>query len=710
MKKVVSALFLVLSLAAFSQEIKVAHALIDELYEEENFSMVLKINEGYFSVKEIFLVISESQSDKEQRYEMEMNDKTASVSVPFNILPKSDFYYYFEVTRKDNELFIFPKLPADRLKNKVTRKKEDVYKKNDAILLSPSSETNLTAEDFLFAVYIEGKAGELNLIVDGEDVTEKCMVGKKLLTYNPGRIFQPRRYRFDVINDGILLKTYYFNFASSALFKSLFNGKLSAYSGYESRIDSYYRGSLLLSLYGGLSSFYYKLNAVLGNTSEKSKNMLEDYYAAVGFYSQSVEAGIIKPFCENCFDNGIPYLGVKASASIWNLRFSFGIGSLNDKIYALNSEKSKTTTQLSAKFKSRVWDSEIKVKRFADDSLAENELYKNDDIVLSHSHKLSLFDEKAVLTYSGGFASLRRFVPDSTKSNLSGWNIEFNDSLFAAYSQRISGRIFSRYLNMFLQFSDVSDNFEAFYLLPSESGRRILSFKFDSPLFMDRLILGADANLSYEKDSLSLNLRTPEKRSMDFFMLFSQKNLPIVSITYMDKLWNNMTNDLQSFNQRMYGFRSVISGDFFIFNAKTRLALMMDQLNYKLTEDDSNNFSTGSFVLDASSGIYRDLYTGFTISGRETKGNAKDITSNRYCIKTWYNNLFNLLSPEFSLSAEFNDDTTSFAKSRYVAGSGMLLSLKMFSFKMFLSETFFFNSSDVKSNYLSVSGSFHYSF
>ncbi|MDD3804174.1 MAG: hypothetical protein PHW02_07320 [bacterium] len=708
MKKTLFAILSLSALLLFSQEIKTTYAVIDELYENENFSMVLKINEGAFMVKEVYLILTDSDL-KEKRFKMDLSDKIASVSVDSKLLPEKDFTYFFEVARKDNEIVLFPKLLSERFKNKVIRKKQEIFKKTEAILLSPADETNLIPKDFLFAVYIDGKAKNINLIVDGEDVTDKCIVGKNLLTYNPGRIFQPRKYRFDVINDGALLQTYYFNFASSGFLKSLFRGSISIYSKYDGRNSSSPLASALLSFYGGVSSFEYKTRVSAGNSSELSVGGIEDFYSCVKLASQSIEAGIIRPASLNSFESHLSYMGLKARVALWKFFFTFGTGDIYDRLYAVKDEKEGRIADMSFGITTSSWKSLLNFKRSAD--ISRGDYYTDfDNAVISHSHSLFLFREALRASYSGGLISTRSSLFTEKDNIVSKVNLNLDDSLLLTYSQRVNAALLLKYLTAEISLSDISEKFNSGVQFFPNAGGRNISLKLKSPLFDGKITLGGDADCFFEKSSLSYDYMNPQRKNIDFYAVFSQMNMPLVSLNYTDREWSNMTADSFFFKQRMYGFSSAISGDFFVGNAKTTATLLIEQMNWKLTPNDSNNFSSGSVSIDVNSNLFSSFYAGISASGRIKKSAEGGAESNRFKGRFYWKNLFDLLTPELSFTAELTDDTNSLFNAKYLPSASVIASFGNLNVKASVSEIIMVRESEENRRHLVASGNIFFFF
>jgi hypothetical protein len=709
MKRILLIALLFYAVAIGGQEIKVSYSMIDELYQDENFSMIVKISGGYFTVKEIYLVTSSLQGTDEKRFKMEVENKTASISVPFTMVPKQDFYYYFEIVRKDNEILYFPKLPLERVKNKVIHKKEEKYKPVASVLLSPLSDVNLTPEDFLFAVYIDGKAGELKLIVDGEDVTDKCIAGEKILTYNPGRIFQPRKYRFDVIHNGILLQTYYFNFASSGFIKSLFKGALYSLCSYDKFEDSAFLGDARLHLFGGVSSFYYDADISAGNMLEGGKNYIERYSISLGLNRQRINAGMISLCRKNAFLMENSITGVSFSSNAGSFGFNFAYGFLNDRIINNLSPYEKEAGLLSILFNSEYYYSEISLCRFSDYGDSLTNLNPNDDVLMSHRQTLKLLSEKIIFDYEGGMISSKHHLFEKNFNVFSGMDSIFSSELLSTYSQIFKGSLFLRNFNMNIELSDMTDNFRGFYLNNSYSGKNGILVNAEAPVLSERLVFGTALSFSFLKTDSSF-LEEMNSRNLDFFISFREEKMPCISLTYIDRLWGNNIDDTVDFNQRLYGFQSNISGEIFILNIKTKASLLLEQLNYKLTSNDSNNYSVGGVNLEIISNIISDLNLSLRVNSHLTRSLDNSLKSDQYGIKLDYANLFSFITPEVSGAFQFDTDSSSTELKRICLSGGVKILFGEFQWVTSLSDNVLYLPDSFNSNYMSLKSNLRYDF
>lgn len=684
MKRILFLAMLLTASVLFSQDIRVDYAVIDELFEDENLSMVLRIYEGAFAVKEAKMVLAEIQSGEESFYKMEVSGNIASVSVDSKSLPKTDFYYYFEVTKKNNEVMLFPKIPSERLRNKVSLRKQEEYRKTEAVLLSPSAE-GFMPENFLFAAYVNGKVSQLRLIVDGEDVTEKCIVGERMITYNPGRIFQPRKYRFDVINDGAILQTYYFDFASENLIGSFFGGRVSAYSGYDARLDKSLTGSLLLNLHGGISSFSYSLDAAAGNSSSDSLNYLENYRLKLSFGMQSAEAGLLTSNQSHAIISQIKLLGGRTRLASGKMRFAFSVGRLHDDFSFKYSSPPLNTASAAVGLATGFLNSQAEIQRFKSNAAPEGYAERVDDIVISHYHTLSLWGERINLVYSGSALS-------SEKENFSNEGLfgratsDFGTLFLSSYSQRAFAGADIGGMSLSAKYSDVTTAFNALHLSPIAAGKRELQLKIEMEPLGDRLILGVQALLSNKRDTSFFNLRNPGKRSFDAYVILSGDGMPSIAVSYLDRSWLSLNSALSVFSQRMYGGRATVSGDFILMGLDVRSILSLEQLNYRLADSDSSEFSTGRITAEMNAGIYSGLHGKIYLSGAETwriNGRESQKTAGAGIS---YENLFSVLTPEISFSASFHDDTLLAYYDRTALTASIVFFLKEFSAKIGISE------------------------
>lgn len=253
-------------------EIRADYSKIDELYDRENFTIFLIFKEDPYKVKEIFIVLSDF--DVEKRFRMQFDQNRAFVSIPFDSLPQKDFYYYFEFLTKDNRLEHLPEIIQERMKNLVKFIKEKKLKK-EIILLLPEGERKIDPDNFTFSVYIPDGTKDVKIVMDGEDITEKCVIGEKILTYAPEKFLKPSKYRIDVVKEGKLVKTYYFNISSKDFILNLFNGEILYNSRYEPGNSKNFFNSYSFYFYGNVSNFLYNVN--INNNFYLQKNFWNNF-------------------------------------------------------------------------------------------------------------------------------------------------------------------------------------------------------------------------------------------------------------------------------------------------------------------------------------------------------------------------------------------------------------------------------------------------
>ncbi|MEO0234275.1 MAG: hypothetical protein ABIN11_04225 [candidate division WOR-3 bacterium] len=250
------------------------YSKIDELYKGENFTIFLIFKEDPYRIKEIYIILSDFNVEK--RFKMNFDGNKAFVSILFDSLPKKDFYYYFEILTKDNNLEYLPEMIQERTNNMVKFVKEKELKK-EIILLLPENERKIDPDNFTFSVYIPEGTKDVKIVMDGEDITKKCLIGEKILTYAPEKLLKPSRYRIDLVKEGKLAKTYYFNISNKDFFKNLFNGEMSYNFRYEPNILNNFFNSYLIYFYGNVSNFLYNFkiqNSIFWGENFWNKNKI----------------------------------------------------------------------------------------------------------------------------------------------------------------------------------------------------------------------------------------------------------------------------------------------------------------------------------------------------------------------------------------------------------------------------------------------------
>ena len=708
MKNSIYIFTLFLGLLLFAQDIKISYSIIDELYPNENFNMIVKVSDGKIAIKEIYLITVTMQGSEEKRIKMDYSDKTASISLPFPMVSKTDFYYYFEIIKKDNEILYFPLLPSERIKNKVTHKKEQMYVPTKPVLLSPLTGSNLTPENFLFVVYVDGKSGELNLIVDGEDVTEKCIVGDKILTYNPGRIFQLRKYRFDIIQNGVLLQTYYFNFASEGFVRSLLNGTIFTDISYHKTDSNLYMGNIGLNLFGGLSLFYYKLRITLGNSMINSKNYVEKYNITLALERQKIDLGVISLSEENPFVSKNSIIGGALSSNIGYFGMKLLYGNLNDNLINGDRFHNKEAGGVLFNFKNKYFLSEVGVYRFCDIGDSVLDAYKSDDIILYHRELVKVFNERLVLDYIGGVVSSKQALYNKSFNMFEDIDSTFLQDIFSSYSQNVKASILSKRLNMIFEFEEISNSFGGFYLALNKAGKENLSLMLETPFYSESFVLGSKALFSFLRSDSNKIFDDLNERDLDFFISFKESGFPSIYLNYLDRVWNNSVYDTADYFQRLFGFQSNISAVFYLWNIQTKALLFLEQLNYKVTYNDSENYSIGGGFIEVSANVINNLNLTLGLNNHLTKKIETSVRNDIYKIGIDCENLFSFITPDISSAFHIESDSSSSNLKRIGISSGIKMMIKDFVFATSLEWNIIHNENPV--NYISVHSNMRYDF
>ncbi len=308
------------------------HSKIDKLYENENFNMIIIFNKDAYKIKEIFLIVS--YFDEEEKFKMSFDGKIGSISIDSKKLKKKEFYYFFEVVTKDNRTFYYPENIEERMKNIVSFIKENKEKKEGIIILLPQDENRLDVENFIFSIYLKEGTKDVRIMVDGEDVTEKCIIGKNIVSYAPEKIFKPARYRFDVIKEQVLLKTYHFQITRKRYFKKLFNGNLSTDWKIDLKENKIIGLSFLL-LYGNLKNFYYRFE--IFNTLYPFDKKLQKFILFLNYDDLDMKFGKINLFNDFLFYRYLPLDGVGIFYNNGNLRIENILGNFFEKRYLIDN-------------------------------------------------------------------------------------------------------------------------------------------------------------------------------------------------------------------------------------------------------------------------------------------------------------------------------------------------------------------------------------
>lgn len=310
------------------------YSKIDKLYVNENFNMIIIFNQDAYKIKEIFLIVS--YLGEEEKFKMSFDGKIGSISIDSTKLKKKEFYYFFEIVTKDNRTFYYPENIEERMKNIVTFIKENKEKKEEVLLLLPQDERRLDIENFIFSIYLKDGTQNIRIILDGEDVSEKCIIGKNIISYAPEKIFKPSRYRFDVIKEQVLLKTYHFQITRKKYFKKLFNGDISI-DGKMDIDENKIIGSSFLLLYGNLKDFYYRFESF--NILYPFDKKLQRFVLFLNYDDLDIKLGKINLFNDFLFYRYLSLDGFGIYYNDGNLRIENVLGNFSEKKYFIDNFK-----------------------------------------------------------------------------------------------------------------------------------------------------------------------------------------------------------------------------------------------------------------------------------------------------------------------------------------------------------------------------------
>jgi len=373
-------LLLIFSLKIFSA-FKVDYSKIDELYENENLTIFFIVKDDPYKIKDVNIIISDFEKDK--KFRMDFDGKKAFVSLPFDSLPEKGFYYYFEIITKDNSFEYIPEKVEERIKNIVKFIKEGKKAKKDIILLLPENEKNIPLDRFVFSVYIPSGTKNVKLVMDGEDITAKCLIGEKILSYAPEKFLKPSRYRFDIIKDQKLLKTYYLNISKKDFFEDFCNGFIDYNGRYETGSNTNFFNSYSISFYGNLNRFFYKFS--IYNNIFSNKNFLNDQKLYLHFNFAKFDLNIFDLFFYDDFSyyKLLPLKGI-------NFSFKDSLGSFSNISGKISGENILLSRTFFYK-KIRLYDFKF-----------ENVLYKDSVLWVNFKLKngLNIFENRLKFSYT----------------------------------------------------------------------------------------------------------------------------------------------------------------------------------------------------------------------------------------------------------------------------------------------------------------------
>lgn len=209
-------------------DIRINYSVIDELYPEENLNIVAIISDGLHEINEIYLVIKSISTLEEKRYRMEIIDNNASVFIERDELPEHEFYYYFQIIKKDRNVIFYPENPGDRISNVVrflTMKEKTGF---EVSLIYPKETVNILANDFHIAAYVEGEHRKKGLIFDDIDITEYCNIGENIITYFPDTLICDGVHKVEITVNGFIIEEFPF---------TSYSGKISIFDKPQANIE-----------------------------------------------------------------------------------------------------------------------------------------------------------------------------------------------------------------------------------------------------------------------------------------------------------------------------------------------------------------------------------------------------------------------------------------------------------------------------------------
>ncbi|MDI6700592.1 MAG: hypothetical protein QME48_05100 [bacterium] len=589
-KKILSTfLIFILSLKVLAA-FKVDYSKIDELYENENFTIFLIIKEEPYRIEDINIVISDFEKDK--KFRMDFDGKKAFVTLPYDSLPEKDFYYYFEIITKDKSFEYIPQKVEERIKNIVKFIKDKRENKKDIILILPENEKSVDLKKFVFSVYIPSGTKNVKIFMDGEEITSKCLMGEKILSYAPEKFLKPSRYRFDIIKDQKLLKTYYFNISNRDFLGNLFNGTIDYNGRYEKRSNSNFFNSYSISFYGNIGRFFYNFSTY--NNFFFSENLLKNQKLYLHFNYVKFDLNIF----DLLFYDDLSYYKI---IPIKGVNFSFrdssgSFSNISGEIKGKNISLSRTS------FYKKINFYDLKL---------ENLLYRDSIFYINFksSNTLNFFDRKLKFSYS---VSSPFFSQPATNIN-----IFYN---------------FRNYTNKFETSIDLKKYSSNFYIL-----KKTLS---ETPFFYDRydriylknnflikndLIVTGDLTFENKDQNNHLFKFKGSNVFCNINFLYKKKDLPylyfkIYTISYPQESSTDKNSIFKLSIGTSYG---TVLNDFDFYGK-----FFVEQTNYKFFEGEKK-LSTGYNLFVSL--IYRSFTkTSFTLNSLIDEGEIERIIFERY--------------------------------------------------------------------------------
>ncbi len=255
-------------------DVKINYSIIDELYPEENLNIVAIISDGLHGIDEIYLVIKSVSTLEENMYRMEIINNNASVFVERSELPEHEFYYYFQIIKKDRNVIFYPENPGDRVSNIVrflTMKEKTGF---EVSLIYPKETSSILSADFHIAAYVEGEHRKKGLIFDDIDITEYCNIGENIITYFPDTLICDGVHKVEITVNGFIIEE--FPFTSYSGKTSIFdkpNASIEISSGlrmlsgdtllFENTDRTKYPLSINLDINGKVDFLNYNINSYL---------------------------------------------------------------------------------------------------------------------------------------------------------------------------------------------------------------------------------------------------------------------------------------------------------------------------------------------------------------------------------------------------------------------------------------------------------------
>jgi len=176
----------------------------------------------------------------------------------------------------------------------------------------------------------------------------------------------------------------------------------------------------------------------------------------------------------------------------------------------------------------------------------------------------------------------------------------------------------------------------------------------------------------------------------------------------LDRVWNNSVYDTADYFQRLFGFQSNISAVFYLWNIQTKALLFLEQLNYKVTYNDSENYSIGGGFIEVSANVINNLNLTLGLNNHLTKKIETSVRNDIYKIGIDCENLFSFITPDISSAFHIESDSSSSNLKRIGISSGIKMMIKDFVFATSLEWNIIHNENPV--NYISVHSNMRYDF